>query len=254
MIDFIFAHLQNPASQIVIVVIFATGIVRGFSGFGSGMIIGPITAALFTPKFAVAVITIVDSFPTLKLVWSARKQVVWRQIIPIAIGYAALAPLGVWALKTSDPIALRWFICMSIFIAIALLWGGWKYRGPRNPPVSLVVGATGGFMGAIASLPGPAALLYWLSSDDKAATVRANMIYYLFLGDVIVIGAYFIGDIFTQKAVSLGLLSTPGYFIGLLIGTHFFKGASEATYRTIAFSMILLAAVSSLPLLDGLLR
>jgi hypothetical protein len=51
-----------------------------------------------------------------------------------------------------------------------------------------------------------------------------------------------------------GLICIPGYFIGIEIGTRFFTGASDATYRRVAFFMILLAAVSSLPLLDEVLR
>ncbi len=254
MIEIILAHLTSPFSLIVLVVVFVTGIVRGFSGFGSGMIIGPITAALFTPQFAIGLISIVDSIPTTKMVWGARKQVVWHQVAPIVAGYVALMPLGIWVLKSSDPIALRWFISVSICIAVVLLWSGWKYHGPRSRPVSFGIGATGGFMGASAAIPGPPILIYWMSGRDPAATIRANMIYYLFLSDVFVIIGYFVSDIFTQQSVSLGILASPGYFVGLIIGTSYFKGASEKTYRTIAFLMILLAVLASLPVLDDFLR
>jgi uncharacterized membrane protein YfcA len=45
----------------------------------------------------------------------------------------------------------------------------------------------------------------------------------------------------------------PGYFIGIQIGARFFSGASDATYRRVAFIMILLAAITSLPILDSIL-
>lgn len=254
MIEIISNHLQNPAAQLVLVVVFITGIVRGFSGFGSGMIIGPTIAALYSPQFAIAAVAIIDSFPTFKLIWGARKDIVWRQVIPTVIGYTLLMPVGIWFLKSSDPVVLRWFISISICLAVTLLWSGWKYNGPRSTPVSVGVGSVGGFMGASSSLPGPAVLLYWMSGNDKAAVVRANMIYYLFLTDVIVIFAYWFSEIFTAQSVAMGLLASPGYFIGILIGTNFFKGASEKTYRTIAFVMILIAALASLPILDSVLR
>ncbi|MEM7216538.1 MAG: sulfite exporter TauE/SafE family protein [Pseudomonadota bacterium] len=253
--------LENAAAMfvetsmlVVMAIVFITGIVRGFSGFGSGMIIGPSTAALFSPATSLAMLTILDAIPTLTLVWGARKSVNWREIIPIVIGYALLVPLGVWVLKTGDPTVLRWFISISILIAVAILWSGWKYTGQRTSPVSFAFGGLGGFMGTAAALPGPPVLVYWLASSAKAITVRANMIYYLFLTDLIVILGYFIGDIYTAESVLRGLVCIPLYFVGILIGTSFFAGASEQLYRRIAFIMILISAITSLPLLDGILR
>jgi len=240
--------------QIVIAIVFATGIVRGFSGFGSGMIIGPTSSAFFGPPMTLAMISIMDLIPTFVIVWGARKDVVWRELIPVVIGYALLVPVGVWLLKSGDPIALRWFISVSIFVAVIILWSGWKYTGPRSKTISFGFGGLGGFMGAAAALPGPAVLIYWLASTAKAITVRANMIYYLFITDFLIIAGYLIGDIYTREAVIRGFLCVPGYLIGILIGTRFFSGASERLYRNVAFIMILLAAISSLPILDAVLR
>lgn len=253
MLESALAHLTNPLALAVLAIVFATGIIRGFSGFGSGMIIGPTTAALFTPKTALAMIAVLDLVPTLVMVWPNRHHVVWRELWPVVIGYALLVPAGVWFLTTSDPAALRWFISLSILVAVALLWSGWKYHGPRNRPVSFAVGGLGGFMGAAAALPGPAVLIYWLASAMKASTVRANMIWYLFITDFMIIAGYLFADVFTLEAVTLGLIGIPGYFAGILIGITFFKGASDQTYRNIAFAIILLSAVTSVPLLDQMM-
>ena len=239
--------------QLVLLITFLTGIVRGFAGFGSGMIIGPSTAAFFGPQMALVMITILDIAPTLTLVWPARKHVIWRELIPVIIGYALLVPLGVWVLISGEPIALRWFISVSILLAVAILWSGWKYKGPRTNPISLGIGGVGGIMGAAAALPGPAALIYWLVSTINAAQVRANMIWYLFLTDLIVIAGYMIADIYTWEGFLRGLLCVPGYFFGILIGARFFTNSSEALYRNIAFLIILIAAITSLPILDALL-
>ena len=124
------SYLAEPAMLIVIAVVFITGIVRGFSGFGSGMIIGPTTAALFGPQMALAMLSILDAIPTLPLAWSTRKQINWHEVLPIAIGYACLVPAGIWVLKSGDPTALRWFISISIFIAVAVLWSCLLYTSP----------------------------------------------------------------------------------------------------------------------------
>ncbi len=253
-LDVVAALLSETAMQIVIAVVFATGIIRGFSGFGSGMIIGPSTAAFFGPQTALAMISILDAFPTLPLAWTTRHQVNWRELFPIVIGYTLLAPIGIWLLKSGDPTALRWFISISILVAVLILWSGWKYTGPRSTPVSFSFGGLGGFMGAAAALPGPSVLIYWLASTAKAIEVRANMIWYLFLTDVIIIFGYLFGDIYTTESVIRAMLCIPGYLLGIWIGVQFFSGASDKVYKTVAFAMILLAALLSLPVLDDVLR
>jgi len=254
MLEIILAHLQNPIVHVVLAIVFATGIVRGFSGFGSGMIIGPTTSALFTPKIALAMIAILDIVPTLLIVWPARGNVNWKELVPVIFGYGVMVPVGVWFLTTSDPVYLRWFISLSILTAIAVLWSGWRYKGPRGRPVSFSVGGLSGFMGSAAALPGPAVLIYWLAGKASAATVRANMIWFLFITDFMIIAGYLFADVFTRENVALGLVGIPPYLVGIVIGMTAFKGASDALYRNIAFAIILISALTSLPLLDSLLR
>ena len=243
---------HEPAMQLVLLIVLGAGIVRGFSGFGSGMIIGPTTAALFSPITALAMITILDAAPALTLALPTFKKVQWREVLPLILGAALALPLGIWLLKSGDPGLLRWFISVSIIVAVAVLWSGWKYRGRRSTPISLAVGSVSGFMSAAAALPGPAVLIYWLASAAKAATVRANMVHYLLITDALLIAGYAIGGIYTLDAIQRGLLCLPAYLIGILIGARLFSHASERMYRNVAF-MILLAA-SSLPLLDDWLR
>jgi uncharacterized membrane protein YfcA len=254
MFEIMLAHLQTPQVHIVLAIVFATGIIRGFSGFGSGMIIGPTTSALFTPKIALAMISILDIVPTLLIVWPARNKVVWKELLPVIVGYGVMVPLGIWFLTTSDPVYLRWFISISIITAIAVLWSGWRYHGPRGNKVSFCVGGLAGFMGASAALPGPAVLIYWLAGRATAATVRANMIWFLFITDFLIIAGYLFAEIFNRSNVALGLLAMPGYLAGIIIGMNAFKSTSDRVYRNIAFAVILLSALSSLPLLDTMLR
>ena len=246
--------ITEVAMITVIAVVFVAGIVRGFSGFGTGMIIGPTTAALFGPQMALAMIVLMDALPTLPLAWSARKEVNRTELLPVVLGFVTLAPFGIWLLKSGDPEALRWFISVSILIAVVILWSGWKYRGPRNGPVSFSFGALGGFMGAAAALPGPSVLLYWLASSARSIEVRANMIWYLFLTDLILIIGYAFSSIFTVEAVLRAAICVPGYLLGIWIGTRLFFSASDRLYRLVAYVMILIAAVTSLPVLDAVLR
>jgi len=109
-------------------------------------------------------------------------------------------------------------------------------------------------MGAAAALPGPSVLIYWLASAAKAIEVRANMIWYLFLTDLLIILGYLFSDIYSWEALYRSILCIPGYLVGIWIGSRFFSAASEQVYRLIAFIMILIAAITSMPFLDSMMR
>ena len=199
-------------------------------------------------------IVLLEAVSTIPLAWKNRQAVNWPEVIPVILGFVALAPIGVWLLKSGDPTALRWFISVSILIVVAILWSGWKYRGQRSSPVSFSFGALGGFMGAAAALPGPSVLVYWLAGTAKAVQVRANMIWYLFLTDLIILVGYIFGDVLSRLALQLAIVTAPGYILGIWIGSLLFSAATENTYRLIAYLMILAAAVTSLPILDSMIR
>ncbi len=80
------------------------------------------------------------------------------------------------------------------------------------------------------------------------------MIWYLFITDFMIIIGYLFADVFTRDNIALGLIGIPGYLLGIWIGQTAFSGASDRLYRNIAFTIILMSALASLPLLDTLLR
>lgn len=232
-------------------VVFVAGLVRGFSGFGSGMIIMPAAAALFGPKTAIVIVLVVDSLPVLPFAIPALKIARWREVVPVLAGSALFIPIGLMILKAGDPLALRWFICTVIIVAVTILASGWRYDGPRGTAISMAVGALSGLLGGIASVPGPPPILYWMASSLAPAIIRANMLVLLFLGEFLSGANLWAAGLLTWNAVMLGVTAAPFYFAGLLAGWLAFPLASERVYRRIAFTMILLAALTALPLFDA---
>lgn len=250
MMQIVLAQLENPAFQLLLVAVFVAGIVRGFSGFGTGMIVGPIGSALFTPKLALVILLVMDTFPTIPLVLPALKKVVWREVLPMAVGVMLVMPLGIVLLKYGDVIVLRWFFSLVIFTAVAILWSGWHYRGPRTYRISALVGGMSGFLGGVSGLSGPPPIIYWMAARTGAGLVRANLIILFSISEVISIAGYYIASIITWEGVLKGLIASPIYFVGLMIGAKLFGKASETVYRRVAFTLILMAAIISMPLFD----
>ena len=46
-------------------------------------------------------------------------------------------PVGVWILVSADASVVRWFICVSVILAVAVMLSGWRYKKPPSLGVTL---------------------------------------------------------------------------------------------------------------------
>ncbi len=239
--------LSEPLFWVATLAALAASAVRGFSGFGAGLIFMPIAAACFGPKVAAGVLYIIDTILILPFVVKAVGRVDWREIAPLGVGAAVTVPLGVAVLVYVDPIPLRWGLSIAILVSVGVLAAGWRYHGPTRAWLSLVVGAVAGFMGGSAQIPGPPVLIYWLGRQVVSATMRANAIVFFMFTTVISGVALFMGGIFTAEVTKLSVALFPVYALGIFAGSRLFGRASESTYRWIAYVTILFSALVSMP-------
>lgn len=246
--------LTDPAYLALLVIVLVAGMVRGFAGFGTGMIVSPTCAALFSPPAALVTLFIMDLGPANILVPQAWKYVRWREVIPLSIGNALLFPAGLIFLKYGDPLILRWAICIAVLGFVCLLVTGFRYEGERMLPMSVVVGAMAGFLGGFAGIPGPPVILYWMAARTGHGIVRANLIMFFAIGEVISGIGLWLGGIFELRYVVMGVVACVPYLVGLLVGSVLFGRASERTYRRVAVMLVAIAALLSAPALDGILH
>ncbi len=242
-----FEFLSDPLFWAVALTALIAAAVRGFSGFGGGLILMPVAAACFGPKVAAGAFYIIDTILILPFVAKAVGKVDWREIAPLGIGAAATVPAGVLVLVYVDPIPLRWGLSIAILISVALLAAGLRYRGPTRVWLSLLVGASAGFMGGSAQIPGPPVLIYWLGRQLVSATMRANSIVFFMFTTVISGIAFYVGGIFTGAVMARSIALLPVYGLGLFVGSRLFGRAGDTTYRRIAYVTILVSALVSMP-------
>lgn len=237
------AHILIP----LIAAALLAGLVRGFSGFGAAMTFVPIAAVVVGPAAAVILIFVLDLLPAWALVPGVARHCAWREVLPLAVGAGLTIPLGAWLLASSDPTALRWAMPLMSLAAVALLASGWRYAGTPGALLSGTVGSTSGFLGGLTSFYGPPIVLFWLGGSSHHAAVRANLIVFFAFTTVIGGLSYAAHGLLTHRLVIEGLTLLPVYGAAIWIGVRLFGRASEKTFRLIAYALIALAAVISLP-------
>lgn len=233
---------------------FAYGFVRGFSGFGQGMIFVPLIAAIYGPRLAVTAILILDLISSVPFLVPALPHVRWREMFPLVLAAAVTIPLGMMALLYVDSNLLRWTIAISIVLCVVLLASGWRYRGAPKLPMTLGVGALSGIIGGAIQIPGPPVILFWLGSTMTAAAARANFIAYFALFELFSVAIYAWGGLLTNDVFLFALLMFVPFISGAAGGSMVFIFVSDRNYRAAAYLLILIAALLSVPLFDGFLR
>jgi uncharacterized membrane protein YfcA len=244
----------DPSLALVAVLATIAGLVRGFSGFGAGMIFMPGASIILGPKLAVVVLLLLDSVPALPIILPAMKIVSWRTVMPTILGYGLLVNVGVWYLVHGDTEVLRWAMSGVIFSFVAILWSGWRWDGPRPTALSVSVGGVSGFLGGAMQLSGLPVMIYWLAGRDPSVRIRANIIGFFLASSVLAAIAFWWNGLFVREILAPLAICTPLYAGGLYIGQRFFSGSSEAGYRRFTLILILCVAVTSLPIFDGVLR
>jgi uncharacterized membrane protein YfcA len=248
------AALAEPRIYAAMAVAAVAGVTRGFSGFGGAMIYMPLIAAIYDPRIAAVTILLVDLVSATPFAIPEVRRCTWSEVTPLSVAMAVGLPIGTWALLVLDPIVLRWCIAAVVLSLVPVLASGWRYHGAPRLPITLGVGLFAGVSAGAVLIAGPPVILYWLGGGSSAKTLRANLMVFFMICDVILVAIYGYANLFEARPLALSLLLGVPYLAGMGLGSYYFHGASDRLYRKIAYIIIALAALVSLPLFDSILR
>lgn len=240
-----------PAMQAALVVVLVAGTVRGFSGFGAGMIYVPAAAALFDPKIAAATILLFDIPVAIPMTIRLLPKADVREVIPLAVGGTVMVPVGYLALAHLDPLVTRWVLSALVAAGLLAIAGGLRFPRDVGSATAVSVGGMSGFMNGLAQVGAPPLVLFWLSRDKPPETIRASAMLYFAFGTMVTMSVYLIGRLFTREVVFMSVWMAPVYALGMTLGGRLFGRASPRIYRRIAFGVIAGSVVAGLPIWHG---
>lgn len=247
MIAYLAALFAGVGPWIALAVTLVAGLMRGFAGFGSAMLMAPIFAILFGSTEMVVTVIAIEMVVSLQLFPQVRGHADWRTLAPMSLAACAAMPLGVWLLASVDKDAIVTGVSAVIVAFVVLLVSGWRYRGSRSAIAAAVVGAVSGAMMATTAVGGPPVLLYLLSLGDPPKVSRANVVTYYFLTQFLLIAIVLAAGVAGWDALARGLVLFPAMALGAWVGGRLFHGlASERLYRNVALAILLATGIFGL--------
>ena len=233
--------LLSASAAATLAVGFGAGVLRGYTGFGGAIFAIPLLGLIYGPTSAIAVVMACGLVGTVQLMPGALPLANWRRLVPLALAAMIAMPFGTWLLLTTDPDLVRRGIGVFVLSCAIVMMRGWSWRGPRTTAVGYAVGAACGLVTGLGGVGGAIATLYFISSPEPVAAIRANLI--VLIGALTAAGLAFLaagGGVAAADLLKM-LIYLPAYMASLWIGSRIFRGAPATLYRRVA--LWLLAAV-----------
>ncbi|MEE2802832.1 MAG: sulfite exporter TauE/SafE family protein [Pseudomonadota bacterium] len=222
------------------------GLMRGFAGFGSGMLMAPFFIHLFGPVSTIILITVLEMVVTVQLLPSVYRHIDWSLVLPMGTAAALAMPAGTTLLLTLNPRTVSICIGVIIILFCLALIKGWRYRGRRPWSLTAGIGALSGILMALTSLGNPPVVLYLMSTGTPPVSMRANFTAYFGLTLAALVVWMSLRGLFALEAVLSLLLLLPIFVVGAALGARGFRAANDALYRRVALTTLCIAGVFAL--------
>ena len=246
----LFSFIPDNYFLIALVVIFS-GFLRGFIGFGSGLLMIPILSYFYSPVFAMVFNIVIEIPATIYLTFVGIKKSNLREITPMMFTMMLTIPFGTIFLVSVDEQIIRTLMSLLLIFFVILIATGWRIKSTITKYVLVLGGVISGLMQGATGMGGPPYVTVLLSKNDSDDVARANILV-ITSGLVIsaIISLYYFG-LFTKDILLTGAISAPIYVFATYIGTKFFNYSGNKYFRN--SSLIALGVVGLATLIGALI-
>ena len=116
-----FDQLFTFSFAVMLIVVYFSGIIRGYTGFGSALLTVPALAILFGPVQAVAIEILIEIPVSIGLLPKAIKSFEKKTVLPILLTFVIFVPLGTFLLILIDPNIVKIVISLFVLFSVYLL-------------------------------------------------------------------------------------------------------------------------------------
>jgi uncharacterized membrane protein YfcA len=228
----------------MLVVVGLAYVVRGITGFGSGLIAIPLLLLFLPLTLVVPLIVVLDYAASAVQGIRDRQQIVWAEIVRVLPTAVVGVVFAFWIFKWMDPAQLiKALAVMLIGIAIHQLRTD-SGKHCVSTLWALPAGAFGGLVGTLFGTGGPFYVAYLHGRQLEKVAFRATFSTIFLLDGANRIVSYALAGFLDERFFETLLWLAPMMAIGLFVGRHLHSDISPATFRRgISVLLVLSGAV-----------
>lgn len=229
------------------IVLLAAYVIRGITGFGSGLISVPLLALFLPLQFVVPLILLLDFTASLLIGGLHFKKVQWSEIgvlIPFGVAGVILGTTLLVSLPTAPMLfALAAFVFVFAIRSVLNLHGDKVASRMWAIPASL----TGGTVGALFGTGGPPYVIYLTHRIRDKSALRATFSALFFVEGVTRIASFFFAGLLLTGEIWVAYLAAlPLVLTALYLGGRAHVGLGQAQMARLVGALLLISSGSLL--------
>ena len=225
--------------------ILASGILRGFTGFGIGLAGVPLLALVVEPRLVVPSVMFLQIASGVQHLVHDRRHVDVRLLLPLLPGAVLGIVPGLWLLSWLAADLVRLGIGVLVIATVLLLGRGFRLERPPRRPALVALGAVSGVLNGLAAMAGPPMIALLFALRRPPEIIRATLAGYFFFTGFVGLGMALLQGVIAPGELWFALALLPALFIGLALGARLFDGAFRRHYRSVGLALLLLAGLSA---------
>lgn len=233
------AALPTPGvTAATLAAVIAAALLRGFTGFGFALAAVPLLGLFMAPAKAVPIAVVLQLLGGLTDVHRAGRACHWPSLRWLIVGAVIGSPLGALVLSVAPAPIARITIATITAGAVVMLSRGFALAAVPSRPATTAVGLAAGLFNGLAAMPGPPAVVYYMSGPFRAAAARASLLVFFLATSISAFASTAAVGLVNGGVLWLAALSFPAMLLGTRIGEYSFRRGTEALHRTVSIASL----------------
>ncbi|MBN1314493.1 MAG: sulfite exporter TauE/SafE family protein [Anaerolineales bacterium] len=237
---------MEPLFILASLIVFGAFLINAIGGFGSGIIAMSLLLLFLDLRLASVALGLANLLSLLQLVWTMRRQVDMKAVLPLVATSVIGLYLGIKLLLIPDLDFWAKAILTVIIILLSLkeLFLPDKRAANRSAtvrlglPAAIGLGLFSGVLGGWISMSGPPLILFAYHTMEGRAARRFLTLVFL-LTQLVKLVMFGFEKLYTAQSLVLFAYMAPAVVLGTLLGNAFQKKISQDRFVRVAWSILL---------------
>ncbi len=225
------------------IIITASALLQGLSGFGFSILSLPLLVMYISPKTAVPMLLIFSIVINISVIASCWRSFSFKNIWLVLLGGIAGLPLGTYLLLILDDVWLRKGIGIFIVIFALLLLSGRRWKLKREKTTQLVIGFFSGIFSGSVSMSGPPVILFLSNKGVQKDEFRASLSGYFLLLNLFTIPVFYFNGLFTGEVMRYCFNWSLALIAGVSAGTLIARKIRSEKFNRLVLVLLLLTGI-----------